>query len=99
VSAIDRALIGFTHNSTRLLRTGISLASTQNSHQIPLIPPIHFDSQGEIENPAPPKAAGSDTWESVGTYQFNAFYDRSLHVQQLDFGGPPGALPCAVIRW
>jgi len=62
----------------------------QDSHKIPLIPPIGTD--------RPPEAAGSDTWEAPGSYQFNAFYDTNLRVQQLDFGGPAGDLPCAAIR-
>ncbi len=75
-----------------------SYPTTQNSHRTPLIPYVKINANGENENEAPPQAAGSDTWEAPGSYQFNAFYDRSLHVQQLDFGGPGRELPCAAIR-
>lgn len=68
--------------------------TTQDSHMIPLIPPIHVGANGEVESNQPPSQACSDTWVVPGTYQFNAFYDPSLHVQQLDFSGPPSKLPC-----
>lgn len=75
-----------------------SYPTEQNSHKIPLIPPIHINESGEAEGSAPPMPAGSDTWEAPGTYQFNAFYDRSQRVQQLDFSGPERKLGCAAIR-
>jgi hypothetical protein len=65
----------------------------ENSRKIPLVPPMR---NGKINSP--PEAAGSDTWEAPGSYQFNAFYDTNLRVQQLDFEGPPRTLPCAAIR-
>jgi hypothetical protein len=65
----------------------------QDSHKIPLIPPIRHG-----ESTAPPEPAGSDTWEAPGSYQFNAFFDTSLRVQQLDFSGPSRSLPCSLIR-
>lgn len=70
----------------------------ENSHKIPLIPPIDLNASGENRTEAPPEPAGSDTWEAPGSYQFNAFYDTSLHVQQLDFNGPTKRLPCKEIR-
>jgi hypothetical protein len=69
-----------------------------DSGKIPHIPYIKLNENGENENEAPPTPAGSDTWEAPGSYQFNAFYDPSLHVQQLDFGGPDSELPCATTR-
>lgn len=69
----------------------------ENSHKIPLIPPIRLNSQGE-NTAQVPEPAGSDTWEAPGSYQFNVFYDTSLRVQQLDFEGPPRDLPCPAIR-
>jgi hypothetical protein len=65
----------------------------QNSHKIPLIAPMK---NGKINSP--PEAAGSDTWEAPGSYQFNAFYDTNLRVQQLDFEGPARLLSCPAIR-
>jgi hypothetical protein len=41
-------------------------------------------------------AAGSDTREAPGSYQFNAFYDTNLRVQQLDYEGPPRKLTCSI---
>lgn len=75
-----------------------SYPTQQDSHKIPLIPYVHLNARGEDLNEAPPMAAGSDTWQAPGSYQFNAFYDTSLHVQQLDFGGPASKLPCATTR-
>lgn len=70
----------------------------QDSHKIPHIPLIHLNSRGEDVNPKPPMPAGSDTWEAPGSFQFNAFFDSSLRLQQLDFGGPAAELPCAATR-
>lgn len=78
-----------------VVRAMRSYPTEEDSHKIPLIPPMHFNSRGEPVTPRLPQPAGSDTWQTGG-YEFNAFYDRSLHVQQLDFAGP--ALPCAAIR-
>jgi hypothetical protein len=47
---------------------------------------------------SPPEAAGSDTREAPGSYQFNAFYDTNPQVQQLDFEGPARTLACPVLR-
>jgi hypothetical protein len=61
-----------------------------DSGKIPLIPHVGATS--------PPEPQGSDTWQAPGSYQFNAFYDPALHVQQLDFNGPKSALPCSDSR-
>lgn len=62
------------------------------------IPYVHLNAQGENENEAPPPAAGADTWATGDPYLFNAFYDESLHVQQLDFAGPDNMIPCSDTR-
>lgn len=69
-----------------------------DSGKMPLIPPIKLNARGENENEGPPRPAGSDTWQAPGSYSFNAFYDRALRVQQLDFEGPARELGCASIR-
>jgi hypothetical protein len=70
----------------------------EDSGKIPLIPYVKIGPDGQNENEGPPTPAGSDTWEAPGTYQFNAFFDKDLRVQQLDFNGPKDELPCAIIR-
>jgi hypothetical protein len=70
----------------------------EDSGKIPLIPYVKIGPDGQNENEGPPIPAGSDTWEAAGTYQFNAFFDKDLRVQQLDFNGPKDELACAIIR-
>jgi len=47
----------------------------------------------------PPEPLGADTWEAPGSYQFNAFYNRDLNVQQLDVNGPDNTIICDTIRF
>lgn len=91
-----RAAIGISR--VQLMRVMGAVPTEAGSRKIPLIPPLHIGARGQVENNAPPVPAGSDTWEAPGSYQFNAFYDRSLHVQQLDFSGSEQELPCPVVR-
>jgi len=72
--------------------------TSQNKPQIPLIPPVHRNAAGELVNEAPPAPYGVDTWEAPGSHRFNSFFDTDQRVQQLDFNGPPGKLPCDAIR-
>jgi hypothetical protein len=60
------------------------------------IPPL--GPSGEIE--APPPAHTADTWavRTPALVLFNAFYDSSMHVQQLDFAGPDSYIPCPTTR-
>jgi len=64
------------------------------------IPLIHLNNRGENANEGPGPAATSDTWavRIPDLVLFNAFYDASLHVQQLDFAGPDGFIPCPDTR-
>jgi hypothetical protein len=91
-----RVRIGMTRE--QVVRTMGSYPTDQDSGKIPKIPEITGSPSGKVENAAPPEPAGSDTWEAPGTYQFNAFFDLDLRVQQLDFGGPAPRLSCPSIR-
>jgi hypothetical protein len=82
----------------QVVKTMGAYPTEEDSSKIPLIPYIQPNNAGENENEAPPEAAGSDTWETAGTYEFNAFFDPSLHVQQLDFSGPAKELDCGTTR-
>lgn len=64
------------------------------------IPPIHLNSSGENTNEGPGPAETTDTWavRAPELVLFNAFYDASLHVQQLDFAGPDDFIPCSDTR-
>lgn len=80
----------------RLVEMMGAVPTKADSGMIPHIPYIRLNAKGE--NETPPKAAGSDTWAAPGPYLFNAFYDPSLHVQQLDFSGPEQKIGCASTR-
>ena len=91
-----RAAIGISR--VQVVRVMGAVPTEASSRKIPLIPPLHIGARGQVENHAPPAPAGSDTWEAPGSYQFNAFYDPSLHVQQLDFSGSEQELACPIVR-